>query len=190
MSTVDRPAATIDDLSKAEGKAELVNGEIVSMSPSGFRHSRIIRLIVDSLYHYEQQSHSGVAICDPCGFLCDLPHRQSFCPDASFYNGPMPQNPNDFLPEPPTFAVEIRSANDYGPAAELKMADKRADYFAAGTKAVWDVDPEGPLFVKLFLADQPNDPIAFQAGDLAHAEPVLPGWRLNVNDITDSMRMK
>ena len=190
MSTVDRPAATIDDLYRAEGKAELVNGEIVAMSPSGFRHSRIIRVIVDSLYHYERQSGAGVAICDPCGFLCDLPHRQSFCPDASFYTGPMPDHPDAFLPEPPIFAVEIRSANDYGPAAELKMAEKRADYFAAGTKAVWDVDPEGPVFVRLYLLDQPLNAIEFKLGEVAHAEPVLPGWRLNVNEITDSMRMK
>jgi Uma2 family endonuclease len=190
MSTVDRPAATIDDLSKAEGKAELVNGEIVSMSPSGFWHLKIASLIFISLNDYERKTSRGVALGDGGGFLCDLPHRQSFSPDCSYYLGRLPASGHDFLPEPPTFAVEIRSANDYGPAAELKLADKRADYFAAGTKAVWDVDPEGPLYVKLFLADQPNDPIAFQAGDLAHAEPVLPGWRLNVNDITDSMRMK
>ena len=29
---------------------------------------------------------------------------------------------------------------DYGPAAEKAMAHKRADYFAAGTQVVWDVE--------------------------------------------------
>jgi len=40
----------------------------------------------------------------------------------------------------PIFAVEVRSENDYGPAAERAMAAKRADYFACGTLVVWDVD--------------------------------------------------
>lgn len=30
-------------------------------------------------------------------------------------------------------AVEVRSEGDYGPLAEEKVAEKRADYFAAGT---------------------------------------------------------
>ena len=190
MSTVDRPAATIDDLYRAEGKAELVNGEIVAMSPSGFWHLKIASLIFISLKDYELKTGRGIALGDGGGFLCELPHRQSFSPDCSYYFGRLPTSGHDFLPEPPTFAVEIRSANDYGPAAELKMAEKRADYFAAGTKAVWDVDPEGPVFVRLYLLDQPLNAIEFKLGEVAHAEPVLPGWRLNVNEITDSMRMK
>ena len=42
---------------------------------------------------------------------------------------------------PPAFAAEVRSENDSGLAAESEMADKRSDYFAAGTLVVWDVDP-------------------------------------------------
>ena len=45
-----------------------------------------------------------------------------------------------FVEGAPVFAVEIRSENDYGPAAEEKMKAKRADYFACGTQVVWDVD--------------------------------------------------
>ncbi len=63
----------------------------------------------------------------------------------------IPQNPDDFLPEPPTFAVEIRSKNDKGPKSLQRMAEKRQDYFAAGTKAVWDVDPDGPVVIRLYL---------------------------------------
>ncbi|MFM7316365.1 MAG: Uma2 family endonuclease [bacterium] len=188
MSTVERKPATIDDLYRVEGKAELVGGEIVHMSPSGFRHSRLIRVILDSLYQYECESRSGVALGDPCGFLCDLPNRQSFCPDVSYYTGPIPDDPDAFLPEPPTFAVEIRSANDYGPAAEKAMAEKRADYFAAGTRAVWDVDPDGPAIVGLYLHTQPENAIAFQKDDIAHAEPALPGWRFEMKLILNEMR--
>ena len=45
-----------------------------------------------------------------------------------------------FLEGAPVFAAEVRSDCDYGTKAERAMADKRADYFAAGTLVVWDVD--------------------------------------------------
>ena len=32
--------------------------------------------------------------------------------------------------------AEVRSENDYGPAAEIDMAAKRSDYFLAGTLVV------------------------------------------------------
>ena len=50
----------------------------------------------------------------------------------------------------PLFAVEVRSENDYGPAAEREMAAKRADYFAAGTRVVWDVDLLGEDVVRVY----------------------------------------
>ena len=45
-----------------------------------------------------------------------------------------------FLKGAPRFAAEVRSEGDYGPAAEQAIAEKRDDYFAAGTLVVWDVD--------------------------------------------------
>jgi Uma2 family endonuclease len=68
----------------------------------------------------------------------DLPHRQSFTPDAAFYTGK--STGMRFLEGTPIFAVEVRSENDYVRAAAREMADKRGDYFTAGTLVVWDVD--------------------------------------------------
>jgi Uma2 family endonuclease len=81
----------------------------------------------------------------------------------------------------PIFAVEVRSPEDYGSAADRRLADKRADYFAAGTQAVWDVDLEGGT-VRLY---RPADaePVVFSRGEEAHAEPALPGWSMPVNDL-------
>jgi hypothetical protein len=42
----------------------------------------------------------------------------------------------DFLEGASVFAVEVRSKTDYDPAAERALAQKRADYFAAGTQVV------------------------------------------------------
>ncbi|MFM7131991.1 MAG: Uma2 family endonuclease, partial [bacterium] len=121
MSTVERKPATIDDLYRVEGKAELVGGEIVHMSPSGFLHGFLAGLIYRSLWAYGEKSGAGIALPDNVGFLCNLPNRNSFSPDVAFYDRTKPLSGTDFLPEPPTFAVEIRSANDYGPAAEKAM---------------------------------------------------------------------
>jgi len=87
-----------------------------------------------------------------------------------------------FIEGPPTFAVEVRSENDYTPAAELEIAAKRADYFAAGTLVVWDVDPIAET-IACYRDDTPTNPVTFGRCQTADAEPAVPGWRMPVDEI-------
>src|SRR6201999_4202644 len=94
--------------------------------------------IFASLREYTRRTKKGRAVGDNQAFVVNLPNRKSFSPDAAFYIGPDPGM--KFFTGAPAFAAEVRSENDYGPKAERQMAKKRADYFAAGTLVVWDVD--------------------------------------------------
>jgi Uma2 family endonuclease len=179
MSTKTR--ATIEDLYKVEGKAELVNGEIVYMSPTGGRPGRAGGLIYASLLQYERSYGGGYAFPDNVGFAVHLRHRESFGPDAAWYVGPAPDM--EFLEGAPVFAVEVRSKEDYGPAAERAMQEKRADYFACGTLIVWDVDLQSEDVIKSYTASDPENPAIFRRGDIADAESAVPGWRMPVDDL-------
>jgi Uma2 family endonuclease len=88
-----------------------------------------------------------------------------------------------FLEGAPIFAVEVRSEHDYGRAAEREMAVKRADYFAAGTLIVWDVDLQSENVIKAYKANAPEHPVIFRRGEIADAEPAVPGWRMAVDDL-------
>jgi Uma2 family endonuclease len=94
----------------------------------------------------------------------------------------LPANLMRFIEGPPTFAVEVRSENDYGAAAEGEMAAKRADYFAAGTAVVWDVDPRAET-VAVYQPSGPDQPVIYRRGATAEAEPAVPGWRMSVDEI-------
>ena len=83
----------------------------------------------------------------------------------------------------PVFAAEVRSEDDYGPAAERAMAAKRADYFAAGTLVVWDVDLLNEDVVRVYRSSDPENPTRYRRGDLAEAEPAVPGWQMPVDDL-------
>lgn len=179
-STAGRPA-TVEDLYRVDGKAELVGGRLVRDAPTGFTPNRASIKIVASLLAYERERGTGFAIADNCAFIVDLPHRRSFSPDAAYFVGP--STGMKFLRGAPVFAVEVRSEGDYGPAAERRHAVKRADYFAAGTLAVWDVDPIGEDVVRVFRPDHPEAPTTYRRGDVADAEPAVPGWRLAVDEI-------
>ncbi len=89
-----------------------------------------------------------------------------------------------FVEGAPIFAVEIRSENDYGPAAAARMARKRADYFAAGTLVVWDVDLTGPDVVRAFCKAE-AEPTVFRRGEVADAEPAVRGWTFPVDELFD-----
>jgi Uma2 family endonuclease len=85
-----------------------------------------------------------------------------------------------FIQGAPSLGVEVRSENDYGPTAESKIADKRSDYFQAGTEVVWDVDTLAEC-IHVYRSSAPEQPQTFCRGDIADAEPAVPGWRVPVD---------
>jgi Uma2 family endonuclease len=175
--------ATIEDLYRVpeNSKAEIVNGELVLMPPTGGLPGRTGGEIFVSLREYERRTKQGYAIPDNVGFIVNLPNRRSFSPDGAFYIGEMVGL--KFLEGAPIFAVEIRSENDYGPKAEEAMADKRRDYFAAGAVVVWDVDLLSEDVIKVYRVSNPENPTIYRRGEVAEAEPALPGWTMPVDDL-------
>jgi Uma2 family endonuclease len=176
-----RRQATIEDLYHVEDKAELVDGELVIMPLSGGLHGYAVMEIAASLRDHARRTKHGVAFGDSVGFIVNLPRRRSFGPDAAFWTGgPLTKK---FIEGAPIFAVEVRSEDDYGLAAERAMAGKRADYFAAGTLVVWDVDVLRDNVVHVYRAIDPNRPTTYARHQIAEAEPAVPGWLMPVDDM-------
>jgi len=182
---ITKVAATIEDLYKVEQKAELVNGEIILMSPTGVLPGYAGDVIFASLFNYSRKRKLGRAVGDNKAFVVNLPHRQSFSPDAAYS---LVTNSDrkfgmEFYKGPPVFAVEVRSKGDYGSRAERRMAAKRDDYFAAGTLVVWDVDLLSDLVVRVYRSGEPDRPTFYKRGESAEAEPAVPGWTMPVDDL-------
>ena len=182
--------ATLDDLYRIEGKAELIDGRIVEIMASGDIPGTTASEIYARLREYAKSRGIGRAYADGVGFAPSVPldsGRESFSPDAAFVlDGARPRTMR-FLEVAPDFAVEVRSENDYGPAAERELIDKREDYFQAGTAVVWDVDPIDETIARYSAAD-PVTRVLFGRGDNADAEPVLPGWRVDVGELFDEAK--
>ena len=171
----------IKKLYRTEGKAEIVNGEIVEFMSTGDKPGTAALNIALSLKQYQRTTKLGVAYGDNVGFLVNLPNRKSFSPDASFYISE--RTGMKFLQGAPIFAVEVRSENDYGKKAEEAIKQKRYDYFAAGTRVVWDVDLLSEEVVKSYDSENPDAPNIFKRGEIANAESALPTWTFEVDEL-------
>lgn len=170
-----------DRLMMYDGKAEIVDGRIVVMSPAGAWHNFVSTEIAFALREYARRMKKGRAIGDNATFRVDLPHRESFSPDAAYHVGPMAKL-GPYLGAP-VFAVEVRSPGESGPRWEQILADKRADYFACGTQVVWDVDLQSHDVIRVYRATASTQPTIYHPGDTAEAEPAVPGWTISVSDL-------
>lgn len=173
--------ATIEDLYQVKGKAEIIDGEIVRMAPTGYLPNYAASEIFVSLRNHSRQTKSGYAIANNAGFSVKLPNRTSSSPDAAWYRGKL--TGMKFLEGAPVFAVEVRSEGDYGARAERDIAEKRKDYFASETICVWDVDLLGPDVIKAYFSADPDNAVIFRRGDVAHAGEAVPEWSIPVDDL-------
>jgi Uma2 family endonuclease len=173
------PRATVEDLLRVEGKAELIGGRIVRIMPSGEEHGVVSLDIARKLAGHLDHNPSGRAYPDNVTFRVPelLSGRETFSPDVAFIAGKRPRGNTGAVEAPPDFAVEVRSENDYGRAAEKELSLKRADYFEAGTQVLWDVDPEAKTITKY---SKDGGVTVFGVGLQADAEPAVPGWTLDV----------
>ena len=183
MSTTTTTRATVDDLLRVDGKAELIDGRVIKSRPTGRRPNRVAGNSYLSLRAVED-TVGGEAYTANVGYVVPrlASGRVSFSPDASFFGGPFSETPMRFLQGPPLLAVEVRGEGDYGPRAEAAIAEKRADYFEAGTLVVWDVDPIAEL-IHVYRADSPTVATTYGRGQSAEAEPAVPGWRPLVESV-------
>ena len=168
---------------RTEGKAEIIDGRVVTFMPSGVTPSLVAVEILVRLREYARSTGVGVAFGDGIGYAPDpapVAGRRTFVPDASYYAGPLPADRMRFVTGVPDLAIEVRSEGDTGPAAERDMADKRAQYLAAGTREVWDVDPEAGT-VTAYRPDA--SPRASGPGHVLAAGPAAPGFAVAVADV-------
>jgi Uma2 family endonuclease len=180
---LDKTDWLIEQLYKTNGKAEIINGEIVEFMSTGDEPHTAAFNIAISLKNYQRRTKFGRAYGDNVGFLVNLPNRKSFSPDAAFFTGE--RAGMKFLQGAPIFAVEVRSENDYGKKADEAIKQKRYDYFAAGTEIVWDVDLLSEDVIKSYIHDTPDTPVIFKRGEIANAEPALPNWKMAVDELFD-----
>jgi Uma2 family endonuclease len=173
--------ATLEDLWEFEGPAELIDGEIVPMTGTNLGSGDAAFQIRLSLHNHAQVWGGGRAISESVTFVLQTPRTQAFVPDVAWYTGNAAKE--GVVHGAPALAVEVRSSGDYGLAAERKMKIKRDLYFSAGTQIVWDVDVLREGWIRAYHADDPDHPVLFSRGEIADAEPAVPGWRFPVDEL-------
>lgn len=173
---IQRTRDLVEELYLVDGKAEIIRGEIVRMSPAGGLHGVAATIILESLRRHQKRHGGGTAFPDNVGFIVDLPDRESFCPDVAWH----PIDPSllteEFIEGAPSFAVEVRSPGDYTPSGERAIGEKITDYFSAGTIVVWDVDLRNQV-IRSYCSADPARPKLFSFGEVADAEPAVAAWR-------------
>ncbi len=50
-------------------------------------------------------------------------------------------------------------------------------------KAEWDVDVLREKLVRVYRASEPTSPSFYRSGELAEAEPALPGWTMSLEEL-------
>ena len=179
MST--KTLLTADDLWKkvADGsRYELSKGELLPMTPVGWRHGEIvIRLGRMLQQHAEENSLGGVGT--EVGFRLARDPDTVRAPDIAFVaRNRMPQGAaaERFAELAPDLAVEVLSPEDT--ASEIQR--KVEEYLAAGARLVWIVDPSNQRVttyrslqdIKILSVEQQLD-----GGD------ILPGFTVQIAQI-------
>jgi hypothetical protein len=54
------------------------------------------------------------------------------------------------------------------------MQEKQTDYFACGTRVVWNVDLLSEDVINVYRTSDPDNPTIYRRGETAAAEPAVP----------------
>jgi Uma2 family endonuclease len=168
--------ATFQDVLAIEARGErcpeLVDGVLLEKTV-GFKESELAILIAVALSTFVR-THGLGKVAGADGTIRLLP-RMVRIPDVAFYSRErMRSVPRPVPPIPhlvPDLAVEVLSESN----TRREMDQKLADYFRAGVRLVWYVDPQART-VQVFAS--PADVTLLTAADTLTGGEVLPGFAL------------
>ena len=154
-------------------------GGLVIMAPAGGDTSARNAEITIQLGLWAKRDGTGQTFDSSGGFV--LPNGATRSPDASWVRygrlaALTAEERSKFLPLCPDFVIELRSPTDSLSA----LQDKMREYMENGAQLGWLIDPlAGQVFVHRSGAPVER----LEAPDSVSADPVLPGFRLELAEI-------
>ena len=180
MSTIEQTITTAAQLLQTPGlgRCELVRGELIEMSPTGYEHGRLAAEIAGILRDFVKPRRLGAIAGAETGFYIERNPATVRAPDVGFIRSDrLPSKKlRSFFEGPPDLAVEILSPSDRASEVIAKVQD----WLHAGCKVVWVVDP----VTETIPVHESKDRIfELTKSDSLSGGEILPGFSLSVRDI-------
>ena len=180
MSEITRlvTAEELERMPDDDYRYELVEGQLIRMSPVSFDHGRIVVRLLVILSDHLKQSPSGVVVADVGFKLASNPDTVRG-PDIAFLRSDrLPaRGTRGFLKDPPDAVIEVLSPDD----RPSEMRRKTAEYLDKGVALVVVIDPKDatatsfrPSRVPVTLRDE---------NELLDLDDVIPGFRCTLREV-------
>jgi Uma2 family endonuclease len=160
-----------------QGRAELVRGEVVEMSPVGRVHGRLVVLLLSWIAPFVAQRKLGEVFTE-VGFILFRNPDVVRAPDISFVAAARVGHPDDdgYYDGTPDLAVEVLSPDD----RPGYIQDKIRDYRTAGCKLLWIADPKNKTVTVYHPSGAPQ---VYKDQEEVSGEDVLPGFVFRPADL-------
>ncbi len=171
---------TIKDLAEFQAqypryRMELVDGEIIVMSPSGYESDEVAFRMGGKLFTWVDDRRLGRITGSSAGFV--LPNSDTRAPDVSFVKAErLRQSPRGFAELAPDLMVEVKSPTD----SVIKLRAKIEQFLEVGTQVGILLNPEART-VEVYRQNQPA--IVLRDGDSLTIPDLFPGWEVAVVDL-------
>lgn len=158
---------------------ELVEGEIVRMSPPGFSHAIVSQRISLLLLEFVERKRIGQVVITEAGFLIARNPDTVLAPDGAFVRQERINAIGvtiGYFPEAPAMVFEVVSPNDRVSEVSRKMRR----WLAGGVELAWVVDPAARTVTVYQAVD---DIQVLTEKDSLTGGNVLPGFECRVTDL-------
>ncbi|HEY9707646.1 MAG TPA: Uma2 family endonuclease [Oculatellaceae cyanobacterium] len=156
-------------------RMELVDGNIIIMSPSGYESDEVATEVARVLSNWVRPRKLGRVTGAGAGF--ELPNSNVRSPDVSFVLAErLRLSPRSFAELAPDLMIEVKSPSD----TMKSLRDKIKSFLSLGTKVGILVNPEKHT-VEIYHPDE--DVVVLGDGDVLSVPDLLPGWEVAIADL-------
>jgi Uma2 family endonuclease len=159
-------------------RQELVRGEVVTRPGPGVEHGEIQGNTYMLLKQYVKPLGLG-RVCTESGAVVDRDLDTVRGPDVSYYSKerlPLDKRVVAYHDQPPDLCVEVISPSN----TKRQIRDKVKEYFFAGVRMVWLIDPDDRSVTVLTAPDEGRT--LYDDGPL-DGGAVVPGFACKVSDL-------
>ena len=182
MSTVAQKLITADEFFRMPeprdgAKQELVQGEIVSMPPTGYRHGDVQGNIYLQIKLFLKSHPIGNVVVES-GVRTERDPDSVRGPDVSYWSAErvsLSEKPIGYPEVPADLCVEVVSPSD----RISQLRKKATEYLKCGVRMVWIADPEDQTVT---IYRQPGEGRVLSDHAEITGEDVLPGFRCRIGE--------